>query len=91
MGGGQGGQVVGGEGRVDGEGGVTGVGVGKSGEGGRQESGGDWGGGGGKLAGVVGGDESEGCGGELAREISVMAIGEIAEFGGGTAGGGDWG
>jgi len=34
LGGGQGGQVVGGEGWVDGEGGVTGVGIGKIGEGG---------------------------------------------------------
>ena len=57
LGGGQGGQVVGGEGWVDGKGGVTCVGIGKSGEGGGQESGGDWGGGGGKLAGVVRGDE----------------------------------
>ena len=57
LGGGQGGQVVGGEGRVDGEGGVTGVGIDKSGEGGGQESGGDWGCGGGKLAGVVRGDK----------------------------------
>ena len=52
LGGGQGGQVARGEGRVDGEGGVTGVGIEKSGEGGGQESRGDWGGGGGKLAGV---------------------------------------
>jgi hypothetical protein len=60
LGGGQGGQVAGGEGRVDGEGRVTCVGVGKRGKGEGQESGGDWGCGGGKLAGVVRGGEFEG-------------------------------
>ena len=87
----EGGEVVRGQRGGYGEGGFEGVGGGADGACGGEEGWGDWGGGGGKLAGVVGGDESEGCGGELAREISFMALGEIAEFGGGTVGGGDWG
>ena len=83
--------MVRGEGWGHGEGGFEGMGGRADWRSGGEEGGGDWGGGGGKLAGVVGGDESEGCGGELAREISFMAVGEIAEFGGGTVGGGDWG
>ena len=91
MGGGKGGQVVGGERECDGAGGFTGV-EGEGGERSRGKRGGDhWGGAGWRVAEMVGGNFREGSCRKVEREVSALVVGGIAQLAYSPASGGNWG
>ena len=91
MGGGEGGQVVGGERKCDGAGGFTGV-EGEWGERCRWEKGGDcWGGAGWRVAELAGGSFHEGSCRKVEREVSALVVGGVTQLACSPVGGGNWG
>ena len=91
MGGGEGGQVVGGEGECDGSGGFTGVEGDWGARGGGKRGGNHWGGAGWRVAELVGGNFREGSCRKVEREVSALVVGGIAQLAYGPASGGNWG
>ena len=91
MGRGEGGQVVGGERKCDGAGGVTGVDGEWGGRGGGKKGGDHWGGAGWRVAGLVGGSSREGSCRKVEREISAVVVGGVAQPACCPNGGGNWG
>jgi len=91
VGGGKGGQVVGGEGECDGAGGVSGVDREWGGRGGGKKGGDCWGGAGWRVAGLVGGSVREGSCRKVEREVSALVVGGVAQSTCSPVGGGNWG